>query len=89
MLNISRGCEEGAQNSPKESFLGPKMIANPKGEVSNLKAYFKKRTDKIFHLNSHEIAPDGRRQSEGNFFFVKICFSPIKNPKSSKSILQK
>jgi hypothetical protein len=36
-----------------------------------LKASSKKRADKIFHLDSHEITADGRRQSDGFFFFRK------------------
>jgi hypothetical protein len=31
-----------------------------RGEVSNLKASFKKQPVTIFHLNSHEIAADGK-----------------------------
>jgi hypothetical protein len=52
----------------RNMFLRSKMKTNPswtnsfsdpKGEISNLKASFKKRADKI-HLDSYEIAPDGR-----------------------------
>jgi hypothetical protein len=77
-------------------FLGSKMKTNPsktnsfsdqKGEVPNLKASFKKRADKI-HLDSHEIAQDGRRQSDGNFFFVKIGFFSIKSPNSSRKSIK-
>jgi hypothetical protein len=72
-------------------FLRSKIKTNPsdpKVEVSNLKASFKKQADKI-QLDSHEIAPDGRRQNDGFFFFfVKISFSSIKSPNSSrKSII--
>jgi hypothetical protein len=41
-------------------------------------------------MDSHEITADGdgRRQSDGNFFFVKTGFSSIKSPNSSrKSII--
>jgi hypothetical protein len=37
-------------------------FSGPKGEVSNLKASFKKRA----HLDSHEIAAEAERR---NFFF--------------------
>jgi hypothetical protein len=45
-----------------------------KGEVSNLKESFKKWSDQIFQLHSYKITPVGRRQSDGNIFFVKIGF---------------
>jgi hypothetical protein len=35
-------------------------FSDPEGEVSNFKASFKNRADKIFHLDSHEITADGR-----------------------------
>jgi hypothetical protein len=70
-------------------FLGSKMKTNPnsfsdpKGEVSNLKASFKNRADKIFIWTAMKS-----RQSDMIFYFVKIGFSPIKSPNSSrKSII--
>jgi hypothetical protein len=38
--------------------------------------------DEIFHLDSYEIEVDGRWQSDGNFLFVKIGLSSIKNTNS-------
>jgi hypothetical protein len=35
-------------------------FSDPKGEVFYLKGSSKKRADKFFHLNSHEITTDGR-----------------------------
>jgi hypothetical protein len=35
-------------------------------------------------LDSHEITADGRRQSDGIFFFVKTGYSSIKSPNSSR-----
>jgi hypothetical protein len=37
-------------------------------------------------LDSHEIAPDCRRQSDGNF--LKISFSSIKSPGSSRKLIK-
>jgi hypothetical protein len=42
------------KKTPVNSF------SDPKGEVSKLKGSLKKRVDKIFHLDSHEITADGR-----------------------------
>jgi hypothetical protein len=47
-------------------------FSDPKGEVSDLKAPFKNRADKIiFHLDSHENTADGRAT---DFFFRKNWF---------------
>jgi hypothetical protein len=53
------------------------LFSGPKGEVSNLKASFKKRADKIIYLDSHEIVPDGRLKkfSSSTHFFPGHFFS--------------
>jgi hypothetical protein len=56
-------------------------------EVSNLNVIFKKWADKIFHLDSHKIMTDGR--ATDFFLFVKIGFSPIPGPDSSKKWIKK
>jgi hypothetical protein len=71
--------------TPRNLFLRSKMKTNsiwtnsfndPKGEVSNLKSIFQKAGGQYFHLDSHEIAPDGRRQTVERriFFFRKNRF---------------
>jgi hypothetical protein len=70
--------EKGAKNSygsyPTEFVLRSKMKSGPDGEVSNLKASLKNRTDKI-HWDSHEISADGRATEflfrKNRFFFDK------------------
>jgi hypothetical protein len=52
-------------------------LSDPKEEVSNLKAAFKNQADKIFHLDSHEIAADGRATEF--FFSEKSVFSDKKS----------
>jgi hypothetical protein len=70
LVNISRENEKGAKNSygsyPTDFFF---FLSDPKGEVFNLKAYFKKRADKILHLYSHDTAPARRTAGRWNFFF--------------------
>jgi hypothetical protein len=44
------------------------FLSDPKGEVFNLKAYFKKRADKILHLYSHDTAPARPTAERWNFF---------------------
>jgi hypothetical protein len=60
-------------------LLGSKIKTNP--SKTNLQASFQKGVDKIYHLNSHEIEADG---SSMEFFFLKIGFSSIKSPNSSR-----
>jgi hypothetical protein len=67
LVNISRGSGKGAKNS-YGSYL-TEFVFKIKYE---LKASFKKRANKIFHLYSHEIPPG---QSDGIFFSQKSVFS--------------
>jgi hypothetical protein len=44
---------------------------------------FQKAGGQTFALNSHGITADGRTT---DFFFVKICFTPIKNLELSSTL---
>jgi hypothetical protein len=69
LVNISRGIEKGSH--PTEFVFGVKNENYSKRDVSNLKASFKKRADKIFHLDNQEIVSHGMpRQNDG--FFLRV-----------------
>jgi hypothetical protein len=82
LVIISRGCEKGAKNSyrsyPTEFVFEVKnenssltnCFCDPKGEVSNLKASFKNRTEKFCILTAMKT----RQTAGGFFFFVKSFF---------------
>jgi hypothetical protein len=76
-------------------FLRPKMKTNPswtnsfsdpKGEVSNLRASFKNRSEIFFMWTAMKSRHTAERQK---FFFGKIGFSSIKSPNSSRKSIKK
>jgi hypothetical protein len=69
-------------------------FSNPKEKVSNLEVFFKKRADKILHLNRHEIAPDGRQQGDekigfSTFFIVEQPVFRLFSLHSSRKSIEK
>jgi hypothetical protein len=65
--------------------LRTKSVTNPKAEVSKLNG--KGRSGEP-NFSGQTATADGRRQSDGNFFFVQIGFSSIKSPNSSRKSIK-